>query len=64
MHTSCTTVDQHDTVTNFTIKKKKKKPYLMSNINLCYTPPVISGPIALIKLNTHKKKKEKKKKTL
>ena len=26
------------------------------------TPPVISGPIALIKLNTHKKKKKKKKK--
>ena len=34
----------------------------MSNINVCYTPPVISGPIALIKLNTHKKKKKKKKK--
>ena len=42
-------------------KKKKKKPYLTSNINVCYTPPVISGPIALIKLNTHKKKKKTKK---
>ena len=30
----------------------------MSNINVCYTPPVISGPIALIKLNTKKKKKK------
>ena len=29
-------------------------------VNVCYTPPVISGPIALIKLNTHKKKKKKK----
>ena len=38
---------------------KKKKPYLTSNINVCYTPPVISGPIALIKLNTQKKKKKK-----
>ena len=37
------------------------KPYLMLNINVCYPPPVISGPIALIKLNTHKKKKKKKK---
>ena len=66
MHTSCTIVDQHDTVTNFTIKKKKKKkkPYLTSNINVCYTPPVISGPIPLIKLNTHKKKKKKKKKNV
>ena len=36
----------------------------MSNINVCYTPPVISGPIALIKLNTHKKKKKKKKKKI
>ena len=34
----------------------------MSNINVCYTPPVISGPIALIKLKTQKKKKKKKKK--
>ena len=33
----------------------------MSNINVCYTPPVISGPIALIKLKTQKKKKKKKK---
>ena len=56
MHSSCTIVDKHDTVTNFTIKK----PYLTSNINVCYTPPVISGPIALIKLNTHTKKKKKK----
>ena len=31
-------------------------------LNVCYPPPVISGPIALIKLNTHKKKKKKKKK--
>ena len=31
-------------------------------LNICYTPPVISGPIALIKLNTQKKKKKKKKK--
>ena len=34
----------------------------MSNINVCYPPPVISGPIALIKLNTKKKKNKKKKK--
>ena len=32
----------------------------MLNINVCYPPPVISGPIALIKLNTQKKKKKKK----
>ena len=32
----------------------------MLNIDVCYPPPVISGPIALIKLNTHKKKKKKK----
>ena len=32
----------------------------MLKVNVCYTPPVISGPIALIKLNTHKKKKKKK----
>ena len=37
-----------------------KKPYLTSNVNVCYTPPVISGPIALIKLNTHTQKKKKK----
>ena len=33
----------------------------MLNINVCYPPPVISGPIALIKPNTQKKKKKKKK---
>ena len=33
----------------------------MLNINVCYPPPVISGPIALIKLKTQKKKKKKKK---
>ena len=32
-------------------------PYL--TLNVCYPPPVMSGPIALIKLNTHKKKKKK-----
>ena len=32
----------------------------MLNINVCYPPPVISGPIALIKPNTQKKKKKKK----
>ena len=30
-------------------------------LNVCYPPPVISGPTALIKLNTKKKKKKKKK---
>ena len=25
----------------------------MLNIDVCYPPPVISGPIALVKLNTH-----------
>ena len=35
-------------------------PYLM--LNVCYPPPVMSGLIALIKLNTQKKKKKKKKK--
>ena len=34
----------------------------MLNIDVCYSPPLISGPIALIKLNTHTQKKKKKKK--
>ena len=34
----------------------------MLKVNVCYTPPVITGPIALIKLNTHTQKKKKKKK--
>ena len=34
----------------------------MLNISVCYPPPVISGPIAVIKLNTQKKKKTKNKK--
>ena len=38
------------------------KPYLPLNINVCYPPPVISGPIALIKLKTQKKKTKKKNK--
>ena len=35
----------------------------MLNVNVCYPPPVISGPIALIK-PIHKKKKKKKKKVV
>ena len=31
-------------------------------LNVCYPPPVISGPTALIKLNTHTQEKKKKKK--
>ena len=33
-------------------------------LNVCYPPPVMSGPTALIKLNTPKKKKKKKKNTV
>ena len=33
----------------------------MLNVNVCYPPPVISGPIALINPITQKKKKKKKK---
>ena len=33
----------------------------MLNVNVCYTPPVISGPITLIQPITQKEKKKKKK---
>ena len=33
--------------------------YFPLNVNVCYPPPVISGPITLIKPIQKKKKKEK-----